>query len=133
MPCEEQTCSNCAGDCCSFVSFLRSDKAFTPPYDIMSFTVQELKTRGFIEVYNPHAPCTAKSKYGCLIYDQRPRLCQSYFCYGRYWRAASTVNNSSKEAINPVTAKSQHHYPEPSSPQVLQSPHRLMRTRRRCA
>jgi hypothetical protein len=119
MPRKEQTCRNCAGDCCSIVSFMRPDGASSQPYSIMSFTVQELKASGFVEVYNPHMPCIAKSKYGCLIYDRRPRLCQSYFCHGRLWRAALTVNTSSLEAINPLPAKPQHDNPELPLPQTM--------------
>lgn len=130
MPRKEQTCHNCAGDCCSIVSFLRPDEASFPPSNIMSFTVKELKTRNFIEVLNPHTPCTAKSKFGCLIYEHRPRLCQSYYCHGRLWRAASPMNNSSTEDINPLPVKPQY-YPELPLPQALSSPYRSAQ-RMRC-
>ena len=130
MPRKEQTCRNCAGDCCSIVSFMRLDGASSQPYSIMSFTIQELKARGFVEVYNPHTPCPAKSKYGCLIYDRRPRLCQSYFCHGRYWRAAPEVKRSSRETINPMYGTPQQHHQESPLPQVLRSPHRLTHQRR---
>ena len=130
MPQKTQSCRTCAGDCCSDVSFLRSDGASSQPYDIMSFTVQELKARGFIEVYNPHMPCTAKSKYGCLIYDRRPRLCQSYFCQGRLLRAAPAVHSSNVETIIPSTAKPQQDHPEFTVPQVLLTVQQRARQRR---
>jgi hypothetical protein len=85
MPVKGHTCANCAGDCCSIVTF-------TGPHDpssipgVMDFSVNELKALGYKEIRNPHAPCTAKTMDGCLIYEDRPTLCRSYYCHGKHWR-----------------------------------------------
>jgi Fe-S-cluster containining protein len=113
MPRQEQTCHNCAGDCCSLVSFVRSDEASPLQYDITAYSVHELYVQGFHEVEKPHAPCPAKSTYGCRIYEYRPRLCRSYFCHGRYWRAASALS-SRNTIIETVTTPLQQRCREQS-------------------
>jgi hypothetical protein len=104
MPRKEQTCHNCAGDCCSIVSFAQSDEASPLPYDIMAYSVHELFVQGFHEVKKPHVPCPAKATYGCRIYEHRPRLCRSYFCHGRYWRPAPALSsrNTIIETVTPT-------------------------------
>ncbi|KON29843.1 hypothetical protein AC480_02395 [miscellaneous Crenarchaeota group archaeon SMTZ1-55] len=85
MPAKGQWCANCAGDCCSIVTF----EAETPPppdSDLMDYSVNEPRARGLKEAYKPLAPCVAKTGEGCLIYEDRPRLCRSYYCHGRYWK-----------------------------------------------
>lgn len=89
-----QSCRNCAGDCCSYVSFVQSDKASPLQCNIMDYSVQELRQQGFHEVKKLHLPCPAKSVYGCMIYEQRTRLCRSYFCFGRYWKTAPVISSS---------------------------------------
>jgi len=80
-----QNCVNCAGDCCSVVTFI-AGTGLPPKSDLMDYSVNELKALGYTEIYKPHAPCVAKTKNGCLIYADQPRLCQSYYCHGKYWR-----------------------------------------------
>jgi Fe-S-cluster containining protein len=55
--------------------------------EIMDFSVNELRELGFKEEFKPHKPCAAKTSEGCIIYDNRPRLCRSYHCHGRHWKA----------------------------------------------
>ncbi|MCW4040276.1 MAG: YkgJ family cysteine cluster protein [Candidatus Bathyarchaeota archaeon] len=94
MPRKGQSCRNCAGDCCSYVSFVQPDTSSPLHCDIMDHSVQELRQQGFHEVKKRHIPCPAKSVYGCSIYEHRPRLCRSYFCFGRYWRPAPVMSRS---------------------------------------
>ena len=51
MPRKEQTCHNCAGDCCSIVSFAQSDEASLDFHAILIYTVQELIVRELHEAY----------------------------------------------------------------------------------
>jgi hypothetical protein len=85
MPARGQTCANCAGDCCSIVSFTKVSDQLNN--GVMDFTVRELVASGYKEVYRPHKPCIVKTKEGCTIYDDRPNLCRSYYCHGKYWRS----------------------------------------------
>lgn len=94
MPRKRQSCRNCAGDCCSYVSFVQSDTSSPLYFDIMIHSVQELHQQEFQEVKKRHIPCPAKSAYEYSIYEHRPRLCRSYFCFGRYWRSAPVMSSS---------------------------------------
>ena len=96
MPAKGQSCANCAGDCCSIVSFV---KANGPPLKngVMDFTVRELKKLGYEEAYRPHKRCIAKTKVGCSIYDDRPKLCRSYYCHGKHWKP----KNQSQASLPP--------------------------------
>ena len=85
MPTKGQSCANCKGDCCSDVTFI-PDPDDQLNIEIMDFTVHELRELGFQEAFQPHKPCTAKTRDGCLIYDEQPRLCRSYYCHGRHWK-----------------------------------------------
>jgi Fe-S-cluster containining protein len=53
---------------------------------LMDFSVKELRALGYKEIYMPHDHCAAKTREGCMIYDDRPQLCRSYYCQGKYWR-----------------------------------------------
>ena len=85
LPANGQTCANCAGDCCSAITFMGE---YVPPLKdgILSFSVKELKLMGYVELYNSHKSCVEKMKKVCLIYDNRPKICRSYYCHGKYWR-----------------------------------------------
>jgi hypothetical protein len=85
MPARGQRCDNCAGDCCSIVTF-EADAAPPLDSDLMDCSVNELRARGLKEAYKHHAPCAAKTGESCLIYEDRPRLCRSYYCHGRHWK-----------------------------------------------
>ena len=85
MPAKGQTCANCAGDCCSVVSFTR-DQGPLLKDSVMNFTKRALTALGYVEVYKPHKLCTAKTTVGCAIYADRLPLCRSYYCHGKYWR-----------------------------------------------
>jgi hypothetical protein len=83
MPAKGQKCANCTGDCCSVVIFT----GFTISHqkkDLMDFSVKELRALGYKEIYSPHNPCAAKTMEGCRIYPDRPQLCRSYYCQGKY-------------------------------------------------
>ena len=85
MPDKGQNCANCAGDCCTAVTFAR----VTIPKlkkGFMDFSINELRALGYKEIYWIHDPCAAKTREGCIIYDDRPQLCRSYYCHGKYWR-----------------------------------------------
>jgi hypothetical protein len=85
LPAKGQTCATCAGDCCSNITF--TGKYVSPlSGGILGLTVKELKDLGYEEVYNPHKPCLEKTIEGCLIYYDRPTICRSYYCHGRYWK-----------------------------------------------
>jgi hypothetical protein len=85
MPAKGQRCSNCVGDCCSVVTFM-AGTGIHLNRAIMDFSVNELRELGFLEAFKPHKPCAAKTEDGCLIYEDRPRLCRSYYCHGRHWK-----------------------------------------------
>ena len=85
LPANSQTCVNCAGDCCSAITFV--GKSVSPLKEgILGLTVKALKKLGYKTAYNPHRSCLQKTKDGCLIYYDRPPICRSYYCHGKYWR-----------------------------------------------
>jgi Fe-S-cluster containining protein len=84
MPAEGQTCSNCAGDCCSIVSFANTrdiGRSFS-----MDITYTDLRARGYEEILRPHTPCAYKTSDACSIYETRPLLCRTYYSHGKLWR-----------------------------------------------
>ena len=81
MPAKGQSCANCMGDCCSTVSFTKVNGQLN---GVMGFTVRELEVLGYKEDFRLHKPCIAKTRVVCTIYDNRPKLCRSYYCYGKY-------------------------------------------------
>jgi Fe-S-cluster containining protein len=83
VPAKGQSCVNCKGDCCSIVTFI-GDTGISLSKEIMDFSVNELRELGFQEDIKHHKPCAGKNKDVCLIYDDRPRLCRSYYCHGRH-------------------------------------------------
>ena len=94
MSVKGQNCANCVGDCCSVVSFT----GVTIPKlknGLMDFSIKELRASGYKEIYLPHNPCTAKTREGCIIYDDRPRLCRRYYCHGKYWRPNPLIKKAS--------------------------------------
>ena len=85
MPVKGQTCANCAGDCCSMVTFTGTDVPSLQE-DVMNLSVKDLKELGYEEIHRSHSPCVEKTMDGCRIYEDRPTLCRSYYCHGKYWR-----------------------------------------------
>ena len=65
---------------------LEAETAPPPDNDLMDYSLNELQALGLKEAFKRHTPCAAKTWDGCLIYKDRPRLCRSYYCHGRYWQ-----------------------------------------------
>ena len=90
-----QTCNTCNGNCCYNrvcidVSHIFPDIAqtYNAKESIMSMSQQGLRKMGAkIWYIEPGEPCSALDENNrCTIYKDRPRLCRSWWCGGKYWQ-----------------------------------------------
>ena len=85
-----QTCFNCAGDCCTL-------RGKAPPGSWLNSHFRQCRVKT-ISRLGGSISTEADEKYRCFRqlpngrcsdYGHRPRLCRSFFCYGRLWRPKS--------------------------------------------
>lgn len=86
-----QTCSNCAGDCCTL-------RGKAPPGSWYQNHFKQCKVRtlkehgGFVISEATEFRCLKQLPDGsCFDYNNRPALCRSYYCYGKLWRPKPEV------------------------------------------
>jgi Fe-S-cluster containining protein len=80
----------------------------SPQEGVMNLSVKDLKELGYEEIHRSHSPCAAKTIDGCLIYEDRPTLCRSYYCHGKHWRPkgqGQLNTRGDKTKLNTVDSK----------------------------
>ena len=89
MPAKGQTCANCSGNCCLGLAFIGNSREKLKERDLDN-SFLEIKKLGYREEFRKNFICEYKINGECSIYGNRPLLCRTYYCYGKYWGAKRT-------------------------------------------
>jgi len=88
MPAKGQTCLNCDASCCERIVAYRLLDGVKLEKPLKRYSVKELRSLGLIEISSESdgtCPVLTEDRL-CKLEHHKPRLCRTYWCYGRLWK-----------------------------------------------
>lgn len=83
-----ESCKTCDGACCKILIGYEIPDNVSDLGDITVYSDRDLRKHGYKRIIEENVPTSCDKQIDglCSIHKTKPKLCRSFWCYGKLWK-----------------------------------------------